>query len=583
MRMEVPMASARALGLWTTCLLFLAGCNGDKSAGADTAAGADSGEGAWRPDLVCPGDAGCEDNTGALQVGAAAVVVTPDCFESWTDLDGNGEYDSSEEAFLDCGCDRLCEGDEGYPGADDGEEDGEFQAIWMAGFQQGRPASDVHDDLWARALVVESGDTTVAIVALDVVGWFYNDALLIRDEVLGRGVDVDQVIVHASHQHEGPDTLGQWGGRLGESGVDPRFKALVIDGAADAIEEAAGSKQPATMFTGSIDTAAPFGDKGTRALVRDSRDPVIVDEMMYTARFVAGDGSTIASVINWGQHPEVLSDENTLITSDYPHYMREAVENGVVYDSYEVEGVGGVCIYLNASVGGLMTPLGITITDGEGTEHSSSDFDKAEAMGKVLAELALESMAGDVEEADPTVSVRSAELFIPIRNYAFQAMFLIGVFDRPVYNFDEDKDLDDDNVPELLTRMDLVDIGGVQILTVPGELFPELAIGGYDGSHTNTTEDDFIDPANENPPDLDAAPDGPYLKDLMGGTHRWILGLGNDEIGYLVPSYDYQLDESLPYIEQAPGDHYEETNSVGPDAVPAILDLGAQLLAWSAE
>ena len=38
-------------------------------------------------------------------------------------------------------------------------------------------------------------------------------------------------------------------------------------------------------------------------------------------------------------------------------------------------------------------------------------------------------------------------------------------------------------------------------------------------------------------------------------------GLGNDEIGYLVPPYDYVLSESSPYLSEAPGNHYEETNS----------------------
>lgn len=573
---------------WATALLALAlttGCNGDKAGTADSGAGADDtgAEGPWRPDLVCPGDAGCESNEGQLQAGAAAVSITPTCFEGWEDVNGNAEYDSSEDSFLDCGCDKLCEGDEGWPGADEGEGDGVFQAVWMAGFQQGRPAQEVHDELWARTVAVRSGDTTVAIVALDLVGFFYNNVEQVEEAVAARGVDVDLVVVHATHQHEGPDTLGQWGRRTGETGVDPDYLAYVIDQAAASVEEAVDGLQDATLYAGSVDTAAPFGDKGTRNLIRDSRDPVIIDETLYTARFVATDGSTIATVVNWGNHPEALSDENNALTSDYPHYLREAVESGVVYDSYEVAGVGGVCVYLNASVGGLMTPLGVTVTDGEGVDHSSSDWDKAEAIGKVLAELALGAMASDSEQAGATVALRSEELFVPVENYGFQAMFLIDVFDRPVYNYDPDEDIDEDNTPELLTRMDLVDLGGIRILTVPGELFPELAIGGYDGSRVNTTEEELISSDNPNPPDLASAPSAPYYTDHMGAEYNWILGLGNDEIGYLVPPYDYELSETLPYLEEAEGDHYEETNSVGPSAVPAITEMVELLTGWQPE
>ncbi len=563
--------------------LTLLACNGgDKGATSDSGAATDdTGAGSWRPDLVCPGDAGCETNEGQLSAGASSLSITPLCFEDWNDLDGNSEYDSSDESFNDCGCDKLCEGDEGWTAADEGEGDGVFQASWMAGFQQGRPAQDVHDELWARTIAVRSGDTTVAIVALDAVGFFYNNVAQVQEELDSRGVDVDQVVVHATHQHEGPDLLGQWGPRTGKTGVDSDHLAYVIEQTANSVEEAVAALEPATLHANAIDTAAPFGDKGTRNLIRDSRDPVVVDHIMYTARFVGDGGDTIASLVNWGNHPEVLSDENTSITSDYPHYLREFVENGVSYDSYDVAGIGGVCIYINASVGGLMTPLGVTVTDGEGVDHSSSDFDKAEAMGQVLAELALESMGSDSEQIAPTVAVRSDEFFIPIENYAFQAMFLIDVFDRPVYNYDESEDLDDDNIPELLTRMDLVDIGGIRILTIPGEPFPELAVGGYDGSLVNTTEDDFIDPENPNPPDVDNAPEGPYFVEQMGAEYNWIMGLGNDEVGYLIPSYDYVLDDALPFLEEAEGDHYEETNSVGPEAVPRIEDKAAELITWT--
>ena len=118
----------------------------------------------WRPDLVCPGDADCPDADGPLHAGAAAVTITPTCFEAWLDCgddglcpedegyiepdggEGNAEYDDRHEAFLDCGCDRLCPDDPDYPGKDEGEADGEFQAAWRAGFQNGRPAASVHDD-----------------------------------------------------------------------------------------------------------------------------------------------------------------------------------------------------------------------------------------------------------------------------------------------------------------------------------------------------------------------------------------------------------------------------------------------------
>ena len=53
--------------------------------------------------------------------------------------------------------------------------------------------------------------------------------------------------------------------------------------------------------------------------------------------------------------------------------------------------------------------------------------------------------------------------------------------------------------------------------------------------------------------------------------YTWIIGLGNDELGYIIPNYDFELDLLLPYINEADGDHYEETNSIGPH-ITAIVD-----------
>lgn len=559
--------------------LALSACSGGKGPVPDTGPEG-AGDPGWRPDLVCPGDAGCASNEGPLEAGAVAVDITPQCFEQWEDTDGNGEWDRSAEAFLDCGCDQLCEGDDGWPGPDDGEGDGEFQAIWMAGFGNSRPANGVHDPLWARTVVVRSGETSVALVSLDLVGWFYDDAVAVRERAAELGADVDLVVVQSSHQHEGPDTLGQWGQRVGRSGVNPEYQAFVIEAAARSVVEASASVVPATLHTGAVDTAAPFGSRGTLNTVRDSRDPVVIDEMLYTARFEAEDGQTIATLVNWGNHPEVLSSRNLLLTSDYADALRRGVEDGVTWsDGTTTPGVGGVCVYVNAAVGGLMTPLGITVTTPDGDFRDAS-FEKSDALGFLVAELALQADADATVAEAPAVSLRAQQLFLPVENYAFQAMFLIGVFDRAIYNYDETRDITEDNTPEVLTEMDLVRVGPVTMLTVPGELSPELAVGGYDGSRVGSDEVPLVDPDNPNPPALDAAPDGPYLKDQMGGEQNWIIGLGNDELGYFIPPYDYVLHPDVPYLSEADGDHYEETNSLGPQAVPRILELADKLTGW---
>ena len=55
-----------------------------------------------------------------------------------------------------------------------------------------------------------------------------------------------------------------------------------------------------------------------------------------------------------------------------------------------------------------------------------------------------------------------------------------------------------------------------------------------------------------------------------------LIGLCNDELGYIVPPSDFLLNEKAPYIERIIDykgeDHYEETNSVGPACAQCIAD-----------
>ena len=155
---------------------------------------------------------------------------------------------------------------------------------------------------------------------------------------------------------------------------------------------------------------------------------------------------------------------------------------------------------------------------------------------------------------------------------------MLGVFKRKFCCFDDTRPLSEENIPSVETLVAYLRIGPASIITNPGELTSELFLGGYDGSLAGTYP--LFDPRKANAPDLSLAPLPPYLIDRMHGVreHRMTWGLTGDFLGYILPRYHFVLSEKRPYIDQAKGDHYEETNSIGPRAEAEIVGTMRQLV-----
>lgn len=562
------------MGRLLACLLLIAACGGGSGDDDDTGAPdagftpPDPGPVEPFPDKVCPGGDGCATADGPLRVGAAKVDITPELVEyEWDDEDGDGKFDSGE-AFTDV------------------NGNGKFDAVWIAGSSTGRAARGVHDPLWARALVIERGDTRVAIVVVDVIGWFVDDVDEIRDQ-LPTELAIDHVIMTATHNHQGPDTLGQWGRAELDTGLDPDYMARVQQAAITAISESVAGLEPVLMTVAQVPTVDEDG--WCQPFVSDARDPNILDPRLTLVRFAsAGDPTvTVGTLVHWAAHPEYVNLSNNLLSSDVLHHIRETIETGAPESMAgpAVEGLGGVAVYVQGAVGGQIGPIGVQAVAADGTIVTGGGFPRAEAAGVNVGRLGLLAMsdaelAEDV--ADPALHVRTGTMFVRIENVLFHVAGLVGVFDRQFMGYDESKPIGEGNMPFVQSRVSYLQLGPVAAITAPGELHPELFVGGYDGSESwgmPMTSD-----GNVNPPDVGQAPAGPYVRDLVlenpGVRYPLVFGLGEDMLGYIVPAWNYELADGSPYLEEAPGDHYEETNSVGPDTEAHIVGAMRALVTW---
>ena len=107
----------------------------------------------------------------------------------------------------------------------------------------------------------------------------------------------------------------------------------------------------------------------------------------------------------------------------------------------------------------------------------------------------------------------------------------------------------------------------IGIYMIPGELSPELESGNFLSAEAsaNKTEAKYKS-----------------LSEMTQCEHNFVLGLCNDELGYIIPENDFYLHEWLPYFNNAVDEsgrkHYEETNSLGPQAAGTILEAMDELI-----
>ena len=413
--------------------------------------------------------------------------------------------------------------------------------VYLAGFGHDRKATGVHDDLWARAVAVSDGRLKLAIVSVDLIGVFHKDVAKAR-ELLEQRVPGAQLVVSSTHNHEGPDTMGLWGSGRFSSGVDPRYLERVRVAIADVAAEALSRLQPARLV---------LAKTRTPGLIEDGRMPRVIDDTLVAMQLISVDGATLGSIVNWSSHPEALGGSNTLVTSDFPHFLRTRLE----------ERLGGTAVFVVGSIGGLMTPLGLKLAGPDGREIAKESFELARAVGERAADAALEALRAGRPSASSALAHRRATVFVPLENRLFRLATFLGVLDREVYS--RGKRATSAFGDDLMTEVGYLRLGDAEVLLVPAEIYPELVLGGIQ---------DPPDPAA----DFAGAPRERPLFTLLRSEYKLVFGLAGDEIGYVIPRS--QWDAKKPFAYGRAQDQYGEINSVGPSAAARLVQAFEQLL-----
>jgi neutral ceramidase len=382
--------------------------------------------------------------------------------------------------------------------------------VWLSGYgSRNRPSDDVNDELYARALVLDNGSDSVAIISIDLL-WVPLEMTNQVRQILKDKIDIPErnVMICATHTHFGPRIYSEskMGPEDSDNKVDGSYVQTLVKKIADSaflahkrmedvkigavkgdIPEIVFNRRP-TRADGSVQTTftLPLEVTATRKILRSSDGSVRVtftfppeesaltfgpvDPEAWVLRIENTEGHIIGSMVNFACHAvsgSSFADWFYSISADYPGKTMRVIE--------QIE--GGVCLFTSGTAGDI-----VPLRRGKKPRY---EIGRALA-GEVIRRLQFVRTSDDID-----ITAVTQEIKLPIRQDL-----------SPDRIIDANKDK-----TQITTEIQVLKLGDIYILGLPGEILVEVGL---------------------------------EIKKKAGLENLIIAELSNDTIGYVCHSQAYE-------------------------------------------
>lgn len=415
-------------------------------------------------------------------------------------------------------------------------DDIKTKKYYIAGYGENNPAKGVIDPQYAHALWLDdnSGNGGHLFVSLDIVGLLNKDVNALKKALseFTEQTGCRTITIMSTHNHAGIDTMGIWG-KLPHTGKSRKFMTILFNAVITAASAAYRDRRKGRLYHGTVEVPD---------MQEDIRTPVVYSKTLTRLRFVPEDGTREIYFLNFASHSESLQGCNSLISADFPCYLREKIRTAT----------GAETIYGVGAIGGMIS---MEIEDENTLRKENRLLESTRSIGYKLADYALS--IDNEKLLKPRISFMKQEFYVPVENPVLTIACQLGLLNADAYTvpYSDQK--------ALKSELNYYEIDDLAILMIPCELFPELAYGGY------LTEEESAEGLS---PDINPVP----LTEIADNENLLIFGLANDELGYVLPPNDFMLNVDSPYLDKAIDRfgrrHYEETNSMGPQTASIIAE-----------
>jgi Neutral/alkaline non-lysosomal ceramidase, N-terminal len=269
----------------------------------------------------------------------------------------------------------------------------------LAGFaaRQG-VAEGIHDDLFARALVISNDDATIAFISVDVLALPAHFVERVRPAINERaGIRPEAVMIASTHTHAGPVTITTF------FNPDESLNAAYMDRLAEAIVESVAAawreRFPARVGVGA-------GHVTGIGVNRRTPDKLPVDEEVGIIKVEDAAGRTRAVLINHACHPTVLGPDNLLVTGDFPAFAIEKIEAAL--------DPGGFAMFTNGTQGNISVGHSSELS-AIGVVTPGRTFGRAAELGHRLGDAALAALRQIETVRNPALGAISLLTDLPLK------------------------------------------------------------------------------------------------------------------------------------------------------------------------
>ena len=188
----------------------------------------------------------------------------------------------------------------------------------------------IHDPIYARAVVMDNGINTVALVSLDLAE--FGDTGPLQERIHKElGIPVANIMINAVNDHNAPRSgpiIPGTSAAQGRPYSTPAYIQQVDDAIVEAVKKAKASLEPALVGVraGHMDlNAQRYGFDASRNSWSTVSEDAVSDKTFWVVKIANLSGQPIAILMDYSMHP-IMGGKNSLLTGDLSGAAERFVE-----------------------------------------------------------------------------------------------------------------------------------------------------------------------------------------------------------------------------------------------------------------